>query len=480
MDTSWPPASGSRNSNTIIRKLAQYGPGKMEFSPNDNGRPGDGGSDYHSYGMAVDFYALNGSAQWHERMRDFAKWLYDNYSGYLLELIHTTPFATDNGFYVKRGQKVGQFFYGNPSDPSSTAGQHVDHVHVAMDKASANALIAKLGAKSTPATTTTSTASAGHMYLIDLASYQDGIDLAKVKAAGFGAVNVKLGQGGYYEWTEAGDYIRKARALGMRISTFYWIEGGSSGASQAQHCLALLRKHNGGYDDVVVQCDNEDSATWAVTRDFANTMKAALGRPIVMYTGDWWAQSHGPSWNVASLTPYLWAPPNRGYLSSYPGDSSSDWNAGYWGFSKLAIMQYAVSGIAGSGTGNVSKSYIKDMNAWAVLSGQSTGASWMSNASELAAALKDANVRKALCDAVWNTDNVVKSPVGNPDNLYWYASSILNNAYTKVDLAQKAAEAAAAKDGVTVSVDPEALKVALTEAVAEALSGLNLEVKKAA
>jgi hypothetical protein len=104
----------------------------------------------------------------------------------------------------------------------------------------------------------------------------------------------------------------------------------------------------------------------------------------------------------------------------------------------------------------------------------------MSNASELAAALKDANVRKALCDAVWNTDNVVKSPVGNPDNLYWYASSILNNAYAKVDLAQKAAESAAAKDGVTVNIDPAELKTALTEAVAEALSGLNLEVKKAA
>ena len=468
MDTSWPPASGSRNSNTLIRQLAKYGPGSMTFSPNDNGRPGDGGSDYHSYGMAVDFYSPSSQAA----MRDFAKWLYDNYSSSLLELIHTTPYSTDNGFYVKNGKKVGWNFYG-----AATNNAHLNHVHVAVDKASAQALLNKLAKKPT---TSTSTESAGHMYLIDLASYQAGINLSKVKSAGFTGINAKLGQGGYYEWTDAGSYISRARDLGMRISTFYWIEGGSSGASQAQHCLRLLKKHNGSLNDVVVQCDNEDSATWAVTRDFTNAVQDELGRPIIMYTGDWWAASHGPSWNVASLTPYLWAPPNAGYLGSYPGDSSSHWNAGYWGYPKLTIMQYAVNTIAGSGTGNVSKSYIKDMNAWAVLSGQQTGASWMSNASDLAAALKDANVRKALCDAVWNTDNVVKSPLGNEDNLYWYASSILTNAYKKIDATQKSAAEAASKDGVSVNVDPAALKTALTEALAEALTGLNLEVKKAA
>lgn len=385
MDTSWPPAAGSRNSNTVIRGLATHGPGQMTYSPNDNSRFGKDANgrtsgqagfspDYHTYAMAVDFYAPNGSAQWHERMRDFAKWLYDHYSSYLLELIHTTPFSTDNGFYVKRGQKVGSTYYGNPADPNSVAGEHVDHVHVAMDKPTAQALLAKLATPGTAAPSSTP-APAGHMYLIDLASYQAGINLQAVKDAGFRAVNVKLGQGNSYSWAtknhvhDAKDYIDQARTLGLGVSVFYWIDNSASGATQADRALDLLRSYAGGTDGVAFQCDNEDSATWAITRDFTNAMQDGLGRHIAMYTGDWWAASHGPSWDVASLTPYLWAPPNAGYLSSYPGDTSSHWDANYWGYSKLSIMQYAVSGISGSGVGNVSKSYIRDMSVWAALTG---------------------------------------------------------------------------------------------------------------
>ena len=139
MDLNWPPLSSSRNSNVVTRQLVDYGPQVgITFSPNDNGRAGTG-TDYHTYGMAVDFYAPSGSTNWHERQRDFAKWLYDHYSGYLLELIHTTPFNTDNGFYVKNGGKVQPGFYG-----AATEQAHVDHVHVAMDMANAKALIAKL------------------------------------------------------------------------------------------------------------------------------------------------------------------------------------------------------------------------------------------------------------------------------------------------------------------------------------------------
>jgi len=106
--------------------------------------------------------------------------------------------------------------------------------------------------------------------------------------------------------------------------------------------------------------------------------------------------------------------------------------------------------------------------------------SWMSNASELAAALKDPAVRKALADGVWNTDNVVKSPVGNETNPYWYASSVMNEMYKNVSDALAAAKAAG---GTTVTLDQDALATmlqgmlsqALTEALAKVT--LNAEVK---
>ena len=39
------------------------------------------------------------------KMRDFAKWLYDNYADFTVELIHSTPFADDHGFYVKNQKR---------------------------------------------------------------------------------------------------------------------------------------------------------------------------------------------------------------------------------------------------------------------------------------------------------------------------------------------------------------------------------------
>ncbi len=39
------------------------------------------------------------------RMRDIAKWLYDHFAGDIVELIHTTPFNTDRGFYVDNQKK---------------------------------------------------------------------------------------------------------------------------------------------------------------------------------------------------------------------------------------------------------------------------------------------------------------------------------------------------------------------------------------
>ena len=75
-------------------------------------------------------------------MRDVAKWLYDKFGGDIVELIHTTPYADDRGFYVKNQKKnPGGSIYG-----AATRNAHKNHVHFATSKALAEKILAQLGA----------------------------------------------------------------------------------------------------------------------------------------------------------------------------------------------------------------------------------------------------------------------------------------------------------------------------------------------
>jgi hypothetical protein len=210
-------------------------------------------------------------------------------------------------------------------------------------------------------------------FLIDLASYQHGINLAAVKAAGFTRVNIKLTEGASYVDPYIGEFVDGARANGLDICTFHWLNGRSSGASQAAAALAQMDRF-GLRDGTAHQCDCEDTtspATWAIWRDYINAMQQALGRPVINYTGDWWWPAHMGSNNGAAVTPYLWAAPNHGYDTTYPGDSSSDWHAGYGGWGDYAALQYAVSSIPGAGgtDPNLSKTAFRDPHVWTALTG---------------------------------------------------------------------------------------------------------------
>jgi hypothetical protein len=84
-------------------------------------------------------------------MRDVARWLYNRFAADTVELIHTTPFTTDAGFYVKNQRKYPG---GGPYD-AATKQQHRNHVHFATSKALAQRILAGLqkpraGAKSSP------------------------------------------------------------------------------------------------------------------------------------------------------------------------------------------------------------------------------------------------------------------------------------------------------------------------------------------
>ncbi len=97
---------------------------------------GDHGAVSHHYGLkykgsptaALDISA--GTPPDDVKMRDFAKWLYENCADFSVELIHSTPFADDEGFYVKNQlRNPGGSIYGGPQ-----AIGHFDHIHWATSE----------------------------------------------------------------------------------------------------------------------------------------------------------------------------------------------------------------------------------------------------------------------------------------------------------------------------------------------------------
>lgn len=221
-------------------------------------------------------------------------------------------------------------------------------------------------------------------YLVDLASYQHGANLAALRPAGYTKVNIKLTQGTSYVDPYIGEFVTGARADNLDISTFHWLDGRSSGAAQAAYCQAQMTKWGLRYG-TAHQCDCEDTtypATWAIWRDYINAMQDWLGRPVANYTGDWWWGPHMGGNNGAAVTPYLWAAPDHGYDLAYPGDSSPDWHANFGGYVDFAALQFAVGPLPGVGGNdpNLSKTAFRDPHVWTALTGvdaASTGGNTM-------------------------------------------------------------------------------------------------------
>ena len=210
------------------------------------------------------------------------------------------------------------------------------------------------------------------LHVVDVSKYQierpDPLTLPAALSAGFGAVNIQLDRGRAEDVlpTWAPGIALQARALGMGVSTYRWLDNRLPGAESARRAYDRILRL-GGPDNTAHVVDCEDNSTEQIVRDYVTTMQALLGRPIAVYTGDWWWTAPGRNWQLADLTPYLHAAPNSGYLSAYPGDESLHWRAGYGGWPALSLMQYCVAPIPG--TGNCSMSAVRDPVVWRTLTG---------------------------------------------------------------------------------------------------------------
>ncbi len=128
----------------LVRILEHYPKrGEIYISSAYRNEPGShhGGRTYRgSPTAALDIAAGGKDAA--RRMRDVAKWLYDRFAAETVQLIHTTPYDTDRGFYVYHQRKYPG---GEPIYDRKTREEHRDHVHFATSKALANKVLARLG-----------------------------------------------------------------------------------------------------------------------------------------------------------------------------------------------------------------------------------------------------------------------------------------------------------------------------------------------
>ena len=132
---------------SLLVKIFEFYPKRDEIRITSGYRPGTsdhhGGLSYNGSPTAAIDIAGRSSGVTPETsriMRDVAKWPYDNFSGDIVELIHTTPYADDRGFYIKNQKKnPGGSVYG-----AATRNAHKNHVHFATSKALAEKILAQL------------------------------------------------------------------------------------------------------------------------------------------------------------------------------------------------------------------------------------------------------------------------------------------------------------------------------------------------
>lgn len=208
-------------------------------------------------------------------------------------------------------------------------------------------------------------------HVADIASYQGGLTLAQLKAAGFTGVNFKVSHGLLLKAVhpDVALLADQARAEGWKLSSFHYLQESTPGDAQARFAYSQLVRY--GLDRPgcvhVVDVEATDEPITATTwRDYCATMAALLGREIVTYTGRWWWMRYGVGWPASAFSPWLWAAPGAGYLDTYPGDDSPHWDAGYGQWPQLAAMQYRVAPVAGV---RVSQTAVRSEDAWRAMGG---------------------------------------------------------------------------------------------------------------
>lgn len=273
--------------------------------------------------VAVDFGAyddIESNDKDQRDMRDFSKWIEDHFWYLLAELIHTTPYADDDGWYVSQGQRIGSF--GGATDSA-----HINHVHVAVSEASMSQMEQKAkdwgwkpvngsnGGAVTPPTTTQE-----YTFGWDASDFDwdRGLTDQRVQQAAIDGIYFfthKITEGTTTTHKNAGRFLKNAKAKGGGKATGFYVVtrtpgngGNGSIADQVAYAIAAADKQHWEWHTdpkFFWQVDLEHWGYDDVAPIHAIAMANALsltGKKVVIYAPKWAYE------NTIPANPYpLWS-----------------------------------------------------------------------------------------------------------------------------------------------------------------------------
>lgn len=137
---------------------------------------------------------------------------------------------------------------------------------------------------------------------IDVYHNDDVRSWAKVKAAGYEFVFIKCSQNS--PDPKFVEYWNGAKAAGLIVGGYHFMNYGVSGAKQAELAVSMLNKVSGGKDDFSLTCDWEyadghdpKTSEIAIVQDFLKTAQSLTGRTPIIYCSNYLPNALGnPAW----------------------------------------------------------------------------------------------------------------------------------------------------------------------------------------
>ncbi len=324
------------------------------------------------------------TTEWHTVMRDASAWL-EQYAVHINELIHTTPFPTDNGYYVKDGVVYGDCgWYGCSSDPKSVAAEHADHGHFGTNLDAANRILALV--KNEPAPTPTPPVVTPPTTTGSVLFGYDGSDFSHVMDfTGLSFVTHKLTEavssGEIYEHTQFAPVMDKAKSQGVPFLGAYVVprSGGFTPSQEADVAIAALYRQAPWlmqFDGFFWQVDLEkwpyDAVAAGEGTALADALHSKTGKPVVLYASKGQYGDSIPGSNVLWNANYNGSGSSRNYREMYSGDSGAGWVT-YSGRMPL-IWQYCSDGVFADGQKGDANAFRGTVNDFRrLILGQSVG-----------------------------------------------------------------------------------------------------------
>jgi hypothetical protein len=346
-----------------------------EHYPNNNqiyvtsGMDGDHGATSHHYGLtyagsptaAIDF-GFGGSSH-PAAGRDFAKWWYDRFWGLTVEEIHTTPFNTDQGFYVKNQRR----YPGGGPFAGATARAHRDHVHIATSSALADQILARTMAQfglETPAPAP-APVNVGPIFGWDTSDFDHdrgmrAVNITNGQKEGIRFFTHKISEGTKVVHAQCGEKLKAAAAANIPFIGAYVVprtpgnNGHGTAVAQAQFAIAQLdkqfpewRRHPGFFWQVDLEHWPDDEVAPQHAIAMAWELRRTTYHPLVFYAPKWAYGDSIPGTDPLWSSDYRGSGAPAGFKTMY--DRVKDTGNGWVKYSGRipVIWQYASDSIIG-------------------------------------------------------------------------------------------------------------------------------------